>query len=300
MTGFAVEWEKVTYTIPNGFWLKPKPIISDFNLAIENGKSLGIIGANGAGKTTSLKLAVGLIHPCQGRVSIHGRSVAHPHSKKSVGFLSEHQYIYPNLMLGEWLSMLGGLSGLSRQALSHRTDEIFELLALGDLKSTKMKFLSKGQVQRAGFAQAILHEPDILFLDEPMSGLDPNWHDRILSYLLDFKKNGGTLIFSSHRLDDILRLSDQVATIHDGCLVSVDDANELFSTENHFRAVFYSDDMAFVKEGLQGTQLMKHSNGYYDLVLKGEQCGAFHDFISNGQGRLIFFGPLPMDTGALG
>ena len=297
MTDFAVEWKNVSYAVPNGFWLKPKPIISDLEISLKKGYSLGIMGDNGAGKTTSLKLGVGLIRPCQGQVLINGKSVTHPDTKQRIGFLSEHQYIYPHLRLGEWLSMLGRLSGVSHGDLQRRLQEVLDLLALGKFEKTKMKVLSKGQIQRAGFAQAILHDPDILFLDEPMSGLDPGWQDRILNYLLDFKENGGSLIFSSHRLDDIFRLSDQVAVIHGGGLLGIHDINDLLSFQNYFRAVLYSDHMDAIKDLLPGTQVTTYSNGYCDLLLKAEECNKFHEIIGRKQVALISFAPAPIDLG---
>lgn len=212
----TLEWNQVNYSIRQGFLMRPVKIIEDLTLKIPEGFSLGLVGANGAGKTTTIKLAAGILKPDTGTVTINGKSVFGSPIRSHIGFLTESQYVYPHLKLEEWLKMLGALSGMSGIELKKQISALLDKFELSHKKNTLMSAMSKGETQRAGFVQAFLHDPDILILDEPMSGLDPLWRANIQDILFDFKKKGGTLIFSSHIMADVERLSDRIALIVSG------------------------------------------------------------------------------------
>ncbi|MEZ4529035.1 MAG: ABC transporter ATP-binding protein [Desulfobacterales bacterium] len=216
MSELALEWKNVSFAARQGFWMKLRKIVQDIDISVPPGTVLGLVGPNGAGKTTTIKLGAGLLHPLSGKVLIKGISAAESKARKSVGLLTENQYIYPHLRLREWLEMLAGFSGIKGGERMHRVDTVLEAFELSDLSQQLMHTLSKGQLQRAGLAQAFVHKPEILLLDEPMSGLDPYWRYRVQQILTDFKSSGGTILFSSHILMDVERLSDQIVLIKEG------------------------------------------------------------------------------------
>ena len=183
---------------------------------LPKGTTLGLVGPNGAGKTTSIKLAAGLMAPDRGSVLVNGIPAVEPDARRKLGLLTETQYIYPHLRVREWLTMLAGFSGLTGSRLRERVDAVLELMALTDRAAMMLNTLSKGPLQRGGLAQALVHEPEILLLDEPMSGLDPYWRYRLSNILKEYKASGGTLLFSSHILADVERLSDRIALIEKG------------------------------------------------------------------------------------
>lgn len=212
----AILWKEAEYSVRQGFWMKRKPIVEAISLVLEEGRVLGLVGPNGAGKTTTIKLGAGLLAPVSGNVTIRGIPAIDPKARVSLGLLTEVQYVYPNLKLREWLSMMGGLSGLTRSRLRDRMSYVTELFELTERWNQYMRTLSKGQLQRAGFAQAILHDPDILLLDEPMSGLDPYWRYRFHQIFSDLRGAGKTILFSSHILVDVERLCDDIALVQAG------------------------------------------------------------------------------------
>ena len=213
----SIVLNNVSYAVRQGFFLQPKQIIKNLSFVIPKGVSFGLIGSNGAGKTTTIKLCTGIISPDFGEVLINGRPLNSDHDNRhAVGLLTENQYIPQYLTVTEWLSFLGTLSGLSKHELNESMSTQLSQFDLTSLADRKINSLSKGQVQRVGFAQAFLNTPQILFLDEPMSGLDPAWRAKIHSILLSFKKSGGTLLFSSHVISDVLQLSDMIAVINCG------------------------------------------------------------------------------------
>jgi len=209
-------WRKTAFSIREGFFMKIKPIVKCIDFAVPRNSITGLIGPNGAGKTTTLKLGAGLIRPQTGEVLIRNVPAQQTKSRSLIGFLTENQYAYPHLRLKEWLLMMAALSGIKSKEAASNTSKMLELFELMSLKNQLMQSLSKGQLQRAGLAQALIHSPAILLLDEPMSGLDPYWRLRVQQILLDFKKDGGTILFSSHILSDVERLCDRLVLIKDG------------------------------------------------------------------------------------
>ncbi len=214
-----------------------KPIVKCIDFSVPKGSITGLAGPNGAGKTTTLKLGAGLIKPQTGEVLIRNIPAHLTKARSLTGFLTENQYAYPHLRLKEWLQMMAELSGIKSKIAASKTIEVLELVELRSLKNQLMQTLSKGQLQRAGVAQALIHSPDILLLDEPMSGLDPYWRHRVQQILLDFKKNGGTILFSSHILSDVERLCDRLVLINDGQISWKGEISALPRTIKSYEAV---------------------------------------------------------------
>ena len=263
MSDIAIEWYKASYSIRQGFFLRPVKIIDSLSLIVPKGACIGLIGPNGAGKTTTLKLGAGVISPQSGSVKIKGLPAESPGARPPIGFLTENQYVYPNVKLCEWLRMLGALSGIQGRQLEDAVAYVLKLFKLTDKAKSPFNTLSKGQTQRAGFAQALLHDPEILILDEPMSGMDPLWRSRMIDLLLAFKKNGGTIIFSSHIMSDVLRLSDKIVIMNEGAVSWEGRLNDLSGSYEKFHLVFHADQIKIVEKYFKDENLEKQPDGSF-------------------------------------
>lgn len=211
-----------------GFWRKrPKRALHPLNLTIEEGEIFGFLGPNGAGKTTTLKMLMGLVFPSGGSARILGMALDDPRMKAQIGFLPEQPYFYDYLTARELLRYYGQLSGVASGQLARRVDEVLERVGLSDAKNVQLRKFSKGMLQRAGIAQAILHDPKVVFLDEPMSGLDPMGRREVRGLIEHLKDAGKTVFFSTHILSDAEALCDRVAVIHQGQLRGVGAVAEL-------------------------------------------------------------------------
>ncbi len=218
-----------TYTV--GFWRKkPKYALRPLNLAVEDGEVFGFLGANGAGKTTTLKLLMGLIFPTAGSARILGMEVADPRMKAQIGFLPEQPYFYDYLTARELLEYYGQLSGMDPKQRSRKVDEVLQRVGLPEVGGVQLRKFSKGMLQRVGIAQAILHDPKVVFLDEPMSGLDPMGRREVRDLIAQLKHEGKTVFFSTHILSDAETLCDRVGIIHQGELRGVGIVADLTSS----------------------------------------------------------------------
>jgi ABC-2 type transport system ATP-binding protein len=219
MNNAGLEWNNVAYSVRQGFWMTSKMLVQNISIRVPGNSVVGLIGPNGAGKTTTIKLAAGLIQPESGNVYINSIPASEARARAAIGLLTEAQYVYPYLKLSEWLTMMAGLSGMKNPQIDQRINELLDQVELKDRANQMMKSLSKGQLQRAGIAQALLHNPDILILDEPMSGLDPYWRYKITQMILDLKVSGKTILFSSHILADVEKLCDEIVLIKSGQVI---------------------------------------------------------------------------------
>jgi ABC-2 type transport system ATP-binding protein len=226
----AIEIKELSKTYPVGFWKKTSfPALRGLNLAVDAGETFGFLGPNGAGKTTTLKLLMGIIFPTSGTASILGRHFLDPEVRKRVGFLPEQPYFYDYLSAPELLDYYATLSGLAPGERTKRIGPVLERVGLGDVGKKHLRKFSKGMLQRVGIAQAIIHDPEIVFLDEPMSGLDPLGRHEVRELIQSLKDEGKTIFFSTHILSDAESLCDRVAVIHKGELRGVGVVNDLRS-----------------------------------------------------------------------
>jgi ABC-2 type transport system ATP-binding protein len=227
----AIEILGLEKTYMVGFWRKrPKRALEPLHLTVEEGEIFGFLGPNGAGKTTTLKLLMGLVFPTAGTARILGHEWTDPEVKAQIGFLPEQPYFYDYLTAHELLDYYGQLSGMSAQDRKRRIPEVLGLVDLTDVKGAQLRRFSKGMLQRAGIAQAILHNPRLVFFDEPMSGLDPLGRREVRDLMEQLKKEGKTVFFSTHILSDAEALCDRVAIIHNGALRGVGAVADLTST----------------------------------------------------------------------
>lgn len=227
----AIEILGLSKTYQVGFWRKrPKRALDPLHLTVEDGEIFGFLGPNGAGKTTTLKLLMGLVFPTAGSARILGSEWNDPAVKAQIGFLPEQPYFYDYLTVHELLEYYGQLSGLSPADRQRRIPEVLSRVGLTDVKGVQLRKFSKGMLQRAGIAQAILHNPRLVFFDEPMSGLDPLGRREVRDLMEELKQQGKTVFFSTHILSDAEALCDRVAIIHKGVLRSVGAVEDLTST----------------------------------------------------------------------
>ena len=211
-----------------GFWRKrSKRALRPLSLAVEDGEIFGFLGPNGAGKTTTLKILMGLVFPTGGTARILGMELDDPRMKTQIGFLPEQPYFYDHLTARELLKYYGQLSGVDPKQLSRKVDAALEQVKLNTSANIQLRKFSKGMLQRVGIAQAILHDPKVVFLDEPMSGLDPMGRREVRTLIEDLKARGKTIFFSTHILSDAEALCDRVGIIHQGELRGVGAVAEL-------------------------------------------------------------------------
>jgi ABC-2 type transport system ATP-binding protein len=218
----AIETLALEKSYSAGFWRKrPKSALRPLTLAVEEGEIFGYLGPNGAGKTTTLKLLMGLIFPTSGSAKILGMEIGDPRMKAQIGFQPEQPYFYDYLTAPELLNYYAQMSGVPAAERKRRADAVLARVGLPDVGKLQLRKFSKGMLQRVGLAQAIIHDPKVVFLDEPMSGLDPIGRREVRDLIESLKAEGKTVFFSTHILSDAEALCDRVAVLHKGELRGV-------------------------------------------------------------------------------
>ena len=196
-----------------------KRAIEDLNLEIITGEVFGFLGPNGAGKSTVIKILLDFIRPDSGSVTIKELPVNEPKVRKYIGYLPENPFFYDHLTAEETLKFGGKTANMGKEVLEERIDQLLTRLNLFHVKKQPIRTYSKGMVQRLGLALALIHEPEICILDEPMSGLDPLGRRLVADLILDMRKMGKTVFFSSHILSDIESLCDRIGILNEGKLL---------------------------------------------------------------------------------
>jgi ABC-2 type transport system ATP-binding protein len=227
----AIEILGLQKTYMVGFWRKrPKCALSPLYLSVEDGEIFGFLGPNGAGKTTTLKLLMGLVFPTAGSARILNQEWTDPEVKAQIGFLPEQPYFYDHLTAHELLNYYAQLSGVAGKERTRRVEATLQRVGLPDVQGVQLRKFSKGMLQRVGIAQAILHDPKLVFFDEPMSGLDPMGRREVRDLMEQLKHEGKTVFFSTHILSDAEALCDRVAIIHKGELRGIGAVADLTSS----------------------------------------------------------------------
>jgi ABC-2 type transport system ATP-binding protein len=201
--------------------------LKGISLVVGQGEVFGFLGPNGAGKSTAIKCLMGLIKPSSGRATIMGRDISTAEARKTVGFLPENPAFYDYLSAEEYLQFVGKVFNMPKPLLQRRTEDMLKLLELWDARKRPMRGYSKGMVQRLGLAQTLIHDPDLYILDEPMSGLDPIGRALVKDIILDLKKRGKCVFFSTHITDDVEKVCDRVGVISKGQLLAVDSVESI-------------------------------------------------------------------------
>lgn len=207
------------------------------NLEVYEGEIFALLGPNGSGKTTTMKLLLGIMFPTEGQVEVFGKSPRDVEAKKDVGFMPEESYLYRFLNADETLSFYANLMGLSRAEKNKRIDEVLETVGLTEARKRRTREYSKGMSRRIGMAQVLLKDPKLVILDEPTIGLDPMGAREIKDVTLELKKRGKTVILSSHLLADVQDICDRIAILHRGHLITTDSVENLLTIEDTWEIV---------------------------------------------------------------
>lgn len=233
-----IEIDSVSKVFKEGVRGKKVQALENLSLSVQQGEVFGFLGPNGAGKSTAIKVLINLIRPDKGRASIAGCDVRDPVGRNRVGYLPENPYFYDYLNAEELLWFGGRASGVERHALKMRIPQLLARVGLESARKRQLRTYSKGMVQRAGLALALVHDPEVVILDEPMSGLDPLGRKMVGDLILELKEQGKTVFFSSHILNDIERFSDRIGIIAEGCLRLAGNLAELVPTGESLEEVF--------------------------------------------------------------
>ena len=212
-----------------GFFRKRTIAVDGISFDVRPGEVFGFLGPNGAGKTTTMKMLMGLIHPSAGKATLLGAQIGDIAAKRKIGYLPENPYFYDYLSALEFMHMVGRIYGLPRAERQARADRLLDRVGLAMAKTRAMRSYSKGMLQRVGLAQALMGDPELVVLDEPMSGLDPIGRREVRDLIVELREQGKTVFFSTHILADANLLCDRVAIIVKGKLRDVGPLGELLS-----------------------------------------------------------------------
>jgi ABC-2 type transport system ATP-binding protein len=211
--------------------------VKDLSLRIEPGEVYGLLGPNGSGKSTTLKIILGLVSPTRGRTEIFGRNSRLVESREAVGFLPENPYFYKYLTGEETLRFFGRLCGMAGATLKNRVNELLDLVGLDKARDRRLGAYSKGMLQRIGLAQALIHDPRLVVLDEPTAGVDPAGSREIRDLIIDLKRRGITVLLSSHLLAQAQEICDRIGILANGVLVREGCLRDLIAIENQTELV---------------------------------------------------------------
>jgi ABC-2 type transport system ATP-binding protein len=250
--------------------------LDEVSFDITQGQICALLGPNGAGKTTLVKILLGFIKPTSGLITIFGSSPEEAKFKTSIGYLPETFVVSSNFTVLSFLKYLGELSGLSSKLLANRIEELLNLFSLTEVKEKKINTLSKGMLQKLLFAQSIIHNPDLLVLDEPTEGLDPEGRRIIRKILLDLKEEGKTIIINSHLLSEIELLADSIIILKKGKLIVKGGLSELLPPDQTFEIYF-----SYLPEINDGFEFVKTSDGWKMRISGAENLQKVLSFFEN-------------------
>ena len=282
MPGAAIETENLSKEYPYGFLnLKKRMSLENLNLQVESGEVFGFLGPNGAGKSTSIKLLMRLIFPTSGTARILGKSIEDVSTHQVVGYLPEQPYFYDYLTAAELLDYFARFHRLTASDRRERIERMLKKVGLETAKKIQLRKYSKGMLQRVGMAQAILHEPEVVVLDEPMSGLDPLGRREVRDIILELKREGRTVLFSTHILSDAEMLCDRVGVIVGGRLRGVGTPGEMVGMRTQGMEILFEVEGAAKKFALMD-RATRTGERYRVEVSEGGLYGALNDLNSVG------------------
>lgn len=260
-----------------GFWMNQKvESLKDCSLTVYQGETFGLLGPNGAGKTTLLKTLLGIVRPTSGKGVLLGKPIGDRAVKQRIGYLPENAYLYDYLTAWEFLEFTAGLFQIPKAKQRKKIVELLDLvgLATSAAKKKKIKQYSKGMQQRVGMAQALINDPDIVFLDEPMSGLDPMGRYRMREIVISLKQQGKTIFFNSHILADVEQICDRIAILALGDLIAQGSLHELLGNGDVYQVVVRGGDSQNLTPWIKNLT-WEHDHWYGELKGQPEQFLAF-------------------------
>jgi ABC-2 type transport system ATP-binding protein len=263
----VLEVKGLRKTFHIGFFRKRVDAVQGTSFSVRRGEIFGLLGPNGAGKTTTIKSILRLIFPTEGEIRIFGRSADDREAAKRVGYMPENPYIYQYLKPIEFLDLCGRLVGMPKDERRARSEEMIDKVGLRHAADRPIGKFSKGMMQRIGLAQALLHDPELLVLDEPMSGLDPIGRKEVRDLLLEQRARGKTLLFTSHILSDVELLCDRVVIMQQGKITSEGQVHDLLESAGRRVEIRLSGASQKLKDAL-GSRGMIVDDGAGHLTLR--------------------------------
>lgn len=297
MRGAGLEVVRVENLVKDfrvGFGIRKRRVLSDVSFVAHEGEIFGFVGPNGAGKTTTLKVLMGLIRPTSGSASILGRNVTESEFRDQIGFLPENPYFYPFLTAREILDFYARLSGVEARQRAGRVDELLHLVHLEHAADMRLKTYSKGMLQRVGVAQALIHDPSVVFLDEPMSGLDPIGRREIREVILALRAAGKTVFMNTHILSDVEMICDRVAIIVKGAIQQQGPISDLVGEATRAAQIVVaglSADAAHEIEAGHGT-LLPASGDHVEIRAADKHVEDVLRAVLRSGGRILSVAPL--------
>jgi ABC-2 type transport system ATP-binding protein len=268
--------------------------LDHLDLEIEEGEVFGFLGHNGAGKTTTIKLLMGLVYPTSGEAWILDRSIRDVAVKQYIGFLPESPFFYEYLTAEEFLVFYGQLFGIGGLKLAKKIDELLELVSMTDARHRPLRKFSKGMLQRIGIAQALINDPRLVILDEPMSGLDPIGRRDVRDIILRLKHEGKTIFFSSHILPDVEMICDRIGILVKGRLKAVGTVQELAGASSVNSIELVVEDVSeSVLAGIRelAATVMRRGNQVLIKLDDEERVNSLLDLILKQKGRVVSLTP---------
>lgn len=292
----VIRAEGLCKSYPTGFWRRRVSVLADLSFSVFRNEIVGFLGPNGAGKTTTLKIVNHLAFQDAGRVEIFGEDGArNPAGRRRLGFMPEQPYFYEYLTGMEFLSLCGHLTGMDRGEISARSRTLLERVGLGDAGGMAIRKYSKGMMQRLGLAQALLHDPELVILDEPMSGLDPMGRMEVRNLIRELKTAGKTVFFSSHIISDVEALCDRVIMLHKGRKVAEGTVEEMMGKEVQYVEVVLSPCPPaewFERAGLSPAGGVAQGDAYVIRARDLEEANDRADRVRKAGGRVYSLVPV--------
>jgi ABC-2 type transport system ATP-binding protein len=261
----AIETSSLSKVYVTSFGKKKVRALNELNLTIEKGTIFGMLGPNGAGKTTLVKLLLQIIYPTFGTARLLDTDITDYHLKMKIGYLPENHKYPPYLSGGAVLKYFGKLSNINGLELDKKIDELLELVNLSKWKKAKVKTYSKGMMQRLGLAQALINDPELIFLDEPTDGVDPIGRKEIRDVLLELKTRSKTIFLNSHLLSEVELITDRVGILNKGKLLREGTVRELTEKKEEYKITVSDEESELTRYSDKNIIITKGNNGSYSV-----------------------------------
>ncbi len=297
---YIVEIENLTKDYEVGFWKKKKVrALDNLTLQVERGQIFGFLGGNGAGKTTTIKILMSLLFPSSGSARILGRDIRDVNMHRLVGYCPENPYFYDYLTARELMTYFGELFGLDSATRKIRTEELLTKVGLDEKDWNKqLRKFSKGMLQRVGLAQSLINQPEIVFMDEPMSGLDPIGRREVRELIAELREKGTTVFMSTHILSDIEALCDCVAILRNGRLAATGNLDELLAQTGEAQSFeisvknVTSEILKGALSAIPGLTISGKPNGANIQVVEEADVELVLREVKNHRGKLVSVQPM--------